>query len=226
MSRNDFESVVLPHRAALLGHALSLTRNSDEAEDLVQETTLRALRGFATFRDDGPVRAWLLAILRNLFRSDYRARARAPRAVSLDAIEQNGRQAAALLVAPVRHRGRASENNGGRPLLLAGGTAGACGALVLPSVPGPERAVFSRLENEALNRAVAQLPPCYRDVLVLSDMGGLSYEEIGDRLGVPIGTVRSRLSRARGRVRRALFAWRPDTAASERRLPAPPRFST
>jgi len=169
---HDFEALVLPHRDALFGHALTLTRDRDEAEDLVQETTLRALRGFGTFRADGPVRAWLLAILRNLFINGYRARARAPRAISLDAIENP--------------------------------------APIAPADAGPERALFSKLENEALGRAVDALPPVYRDVLVLSDMGGLTYQEISDRLQLPIGTVRSRLSRARSRVRRALFAWRPD----------------
>ena len=167
-----FESLVLPHRDALYGHALALTRNPDEAEDLVQETTLRALRGWEGFRADGPVRAWLLTILRNLFINSYRTRARQPRHVSLDALENPD------------------------PLI--------------PSLPGPERMVFGRLENEALGRAVANLPSDYRDVLILSDMRGMSYQEISETLHVPIGTVRSRLSRARNRIRRALFAWRPD----------------
>ena len=190
MSRHNFEALVLPHRDVLLAHALSLTRDTDEAEDLVQETTLRALRSFATFRQDGPVRAWLLAILRNQFINGYRARARAPRPVSLEVLERGSGASGAVF-----------------------GTAGASEAAPAwaPAVPGPERAVFSRLENEALSRAVAALPPVYRDVLVLSDMGDLTYQEIGDRLGLPIGTVRSRLSRARSRVRRALFAWRPGT---------------
>lgn len=172
MSEQDFERMVLPHRDALLGHALALTHNADEAEDLVQETTLRALRGFSSFRADGPIRAWLLTILRNLFINSYRTRVRAPRQVSLDALENPDP--------------------------------------VLPLEPGPERRVFSKLENEALSRAVAALPPDYRAVLVLSDMRGLSYQQISKELDLPIGTVRSRLSRARNRVRRALFAWRPD----------------
>jgi RNA polymerase sigma-70 factor (ECF subfamily) len=187
MSQRDFEELVLPHRDALYGHALALTHNVDEAEDLVQETTLRALRGFESFRADGPVRAWLLTILRNLFINGYRTRVRTPRAVSLDALENPD------------------------PLV--------------PVEPGPERQVFSRLENEALSRAVANLPSDYQEVLILSDMRGLSYQEISEHLGVPIGTVRSRLSRARGRVRRALFAWRPDAQGTNKmqRLDTSPR---
>ena len=172
----------MPHRAALYGHALALTRNADEAEDLVQETTLRALRGFESFRADGPVRAWLLTILRNLFINSYRTRIRAPRSVSLDALENPDP--------------------------------------IIPSEPGPERQVFSRLENEALGLAVANLPTDYREVLILSDMRGMTYQEISDHLELPIGTVRSRLSRARNRVRRALFAWRPDVQGSSKMQPA------
>jgi RNA polymerase sigma-70 factor (ECF subfamily) len=181
---HNFELMVLPHREALYGHALALTHNADEAEDLVQETTLRALRGFESFRADGPVRAWLLTILRNLFINNYRSRVRSPRPVSLDALENPDP--------------------------------------IVPSLPGPERQVFSRLENEALSRAVAGLAPEYREVLVMSDMRGMSYQEISEKLNVPIGTVRSRLSRARNRVRRALFAWRPDAQGTSKMAAARP----
>lgn len=184
-SRNrekDFEKMVLPHRAALYGHALSLTNNNaDEAEDLVQETTLRALRGFDTFRADGPIRAWLLTILRNLFINGYRAKARAPRSVSLDALENPDP--------------------------------------ICPIEPGPERQVFARLENEALAQAVTRLPEEYRMVLILSDIRGMTYQEIGEELNIPVGTVRSRLSRARYRVRRSLFAWRPDAQGTTKMTP-------
>ncbi len=176
MNRRDFEGMVLPHREALYGRALALTQNADEAEDLVQETTLRALHGFESFRADGPVRAWLLAILRNLFINTYRSAKRAPRQISLDALCHPDP--------------------------------------VTPAEPGPERAVFSKLENEALARAVDALPTGYREVLVRSDIAGMSYQAISAELDLPIGTVRSRLSRARRRLRRALFAWRPDAAGA------------
>ena len=172
MSKRDFEQAVVVHRDALYGQALALTRNVDEAEDLVQETTLRALRGFESFRADGPVRAWMLTILRNLFINGYRARARAPRSLSLDALENPDP--------------------------------------VMPTFAGPERQVFAHLENEALLQAVTHLPEEYRVVLILSDLNGLAYQEISERLNLPIGTVRSRLSRARSRVRRSLYTWRPD----------------
>ena len=184
MQYQDFESLVLPHRDAMYGQALALTHNIDEAEDLVQEATLRALRGFASFRADGPVRAWLLTILRNQFINTYRARIRAPRQVSLDALENPDP--------------------------------------VTPTYPGPERAVLSKLENEALSRALTALPKEYREVVVMADMKGLTYQEISETLGLPLGTVRSRLSRARGRIRRALFAWRPDAQRTSSPRPAAP----
>jgi len=151
-TERNFERMVLPYRDMLYGHALALTRNSDEAEDLVQETTLRALRGFESLRSEGPLRAWLLTILRNLFINNYRAKTRAPQSVSLDALENPDP--------------------------------------VVPIEPSPERQVFTRMESEAVNRAVANLPEEYRDVLVMSDMRGLSYQEISVAMDLPIGTVR------------------------------------
>ncbi|MBC8143061.1 MAG: sigma-70 family RNA polymerase sigma factor [Armatimonadetes bacterium] len=182
-TQSNFERLVLPHRDMLYGQALSLTRNADEAEDLVQETTLRALRGFETLRSEGPLKSWLLTILRNLFINSYRAKRRAPVGVSLDALENPD------------------------PFV--------------PTEASPERGVVSRMESEAVNRAVANLPDDYREVLEMSDMRGLSYQEISETMELPIGTVRSRLSRARSRVRRALFAWRPEAQGSSK-MASPP----
>jgi RNA polymerase sigma-70 factor (ECF subfamily) len=185
MTDENFEQMVLPHRLALYHFALTYTHQAEEAEDLVQETLLRALRGFSAFRAEGEIRAWLTAILRNQFLSAYRSRSRAGRPLSLETL--TGTEAP------------------------------------LSPEPGPERRALSTLEHGALKQAVAALPPRYRSVLVLSDVAGLSYQEIGDRLNLPPGTVRSRLFVARDRVRRAHFAWRPD---SQKRTPlfksAPP----
>ncbi|MEI6431417.1 MAG: sigma-70 family RNA polymerase sigma factor, partial [bacterium] len=119
-----------------------------------------------------------------LFINGYRSKSRAPRAVSLDALEHPDP--------------------------------------ITPRDPGPERQVFARMENEALNLAVDKLPDDYREVLVMSDVRGMTYQEISAELELPIGTVRSRLSRARNRVRRSLYAWRPDAQGSSkmRRVPA------
>jgi RNA polymerase sigma-70 factor, ECF subfamily len=172
MSDKEFDALILPHRDVLFRHAMALTHNSDEAEDLVQETVLRALKCFVSYRAEGSIRSWLLTILRNMFINSYRTKQRGPRPLFLDAIEN-----------PDPY---------------------------LPALPGPERLIFVQMENEALQRAVAALPDEYREVLELSDMQGCSYQEISEQLSVPIGTVRSRLSRARNRVRRSLYVWRPE----------------
>ena len=177
-TQTNFERLVLPHREMLYAHALSLTRNADEAEDLVQETNLRALRGFENLRSEGPLKSWLITILRNLFINSYRAKRRAPVKVSLDAMENPD--------------------------------------AFVATEASPERGVVDKMETEAVSRAVANLPDDYRSVLEMSDMRGLTYQEISETMALPIGTVRSRLSRARSRVRRALFAWRPDAQGSSK----------
>lgn len=185
----NFERQVLPHRSSLYQYALAFTHQADAAEDLVQDTLLRALRAFSSYRAEGEIQSWLFAILRNQFISRYRSDLRGARPVSLEALQNP--------------------------------------ETVLSREPGPERRVLAALENEALRRAVAELPPRCRAVLVLSDMGGFTYQEIADELGVPIGTVRSRLSSARDRVRRALAAWRPPSPNTKGIFaPAPPGNST
>jgi RNA polymerase sigma-70 factor (ECF subfamily) len=171
MTERTFERLVLPHRNTLYHYALAFTHQADEAEDLVQETMLRALRSFSSFRADGEIRAWLFAILRNYFISVYRSQNAAAVQLSLDTLPNP--------------------------------------EIALSQEPGPERRVLSSMEHEAVLQAVAALSPGSRDVLMLSDMCGLSYQEVGDKLGLPLNTVRSRLFYARDRVRRALFSWRP-----------------
>ncbi|RYZ86803.1 MAG: sigma-70 family RNA polymerase sigma factor, partial [Proteobacteria bacterium] len=82
-----FERVILPHEQSLYGPAMALTRSAADAEDLVQETLLRAFDRFETFRQDGSPRAWLHTIMRNLFYNSYRKKSREPKQVSLDVFE-------------------------------------------------------------------------------------------------------------------------------------------
>lgn len=168
--QSQFEILILPHADSLYGPAYQLTRSASDAEDLVQDTMLRAYDRFGSFRADGSPRAWLHTIMRNLFINTYRKRTREPHQISFDALEEPG--------------------------------------TLRPTIASPERVVLSRMEGAALLRAVSGLPDEYRAVVVLADVEGLSYQEIADRLRIPVGTVRSRLSRGRKRVQRALFAWR------------------
>lgn len=201
-----FEQVILPHEASLYGAAMALTRSSSDAEDLVQETMLRAFDRFDTFRSDGSPRAWLHTIMRNLFFNAYRKKSREPKQVSLDQFDPAASGSASGGVAVALEAPGAQQ----------------------PSVASPERIVLSQMEGAAVLDAVRHLPSEYRQVVALADIQGLPYQEIADQLHIPVGTVRSRLSRGRERVRRAVFAWRPsgettsDSETTRRSLTALP----
>ena len=162
-----FEATVLPHLDAAYTLARYLTRNAHDAEDVVQDACLRALKYFEGFRGEGDTsaRAWLLAIVRNTAYTWQRRRRVDGLTTEFD--ETAHSQAAA------DHR---------------------------PVEVGQEDA------KETLDRALDRLPPEFREVIVLRELEGLSYKEIGDVAGVPVGTVMSRLSRARARLQEVLRA--------------------
>ena len=161
-----FEAVVLPHLDAAYTLARYLTRNGPDAEDVVQEACLRALRYFEGFRgEEGQsARAWLLAIVRNTA-STWRRRGRA--------------EALTTEFDEAQHSDAIADEH-------------------------PEAALVRRATTESLGRALDQLPAEFREVIVLRELQGLSYKEISDVAGVPVGTVMSRLSRARARLQQAL----------------------
>jgi len=151
-----------------------LTQNRDEAEDLVQETYVKGLRGFASFRMGTNFRAWMYRILRNTFLT---SRTGLRITVPLD-----------------------SESEG--PELA-----------VDPETP--ETLAIDRSNSAALQRALDDLPVHFREILLLCEVEELSYQEIAETLSVPIGTVMSRLSRARKALReRVNFEMRPHTTAA------------
>jgi RNA polymerase sigma-70 factor (ECF subfamily) len=163
-----FEAIVLPHLDAAYTLARYLTRNDHDAQDVVQDAYLRALKYFDGFRgtDGGDGRAWLLAIVRNTAFT-WRRRHR----LEANATEFDERF----------HSDSVAEVH-------------------------PEAAVLGAAARESLHQALDRLPPEFREVIVLRELQGLSYKEIGEVTGVPVGTVMSRLSRARGRLQRALYA--------------------
>lgn len=167
-----FESLILPHRNALIARARRLTRgNGAEAEDLVQETLVRAFQCLDRLAHEAVVRGWLFTILQNLFTNRYR------RYLSREqTMEVNGLYEAKIAEEDLH-------------------------------AMTPERVVLRRLEHRATVQALQALPESYREPVILSDIEGLTYQEIADQLSLPIGTVRSRISRARGRLRRSLQAW-------------------
>ncbi|HUA34747.1 MAG TPA: sigma-70 family RNA polymerase sigma factor [Candidatus Binataceae bacterium] len=169
--RGRFEQEALPHLDALYTMAVRLSRNPDDANDLVQETILRAYRFFDQFENGTNCRAWLLTILFNNFRNGYRRATREQPAASTEDFDR--RVEAESLHGDVP--------NGDPQVML--------------SAVGMDREVEAALDA---------LPPEFREVLLLVDVQELSYQEISKVLNIPIGTVKSRVSRGRAILREAL----------------------
>jgi len=164
-----YEDTVLPHLAFLRARALGMTRNKEEAEDLVQETLLKALRYYHQYRPGTNARAWLARILKNTVISAWRSRGGSSQRVMTTLDDA--------------------------PDLTAKDT---------PSDPvDPFHALRLREQGAAVETVFQGVPERYRDTLRLH-FSGLSYREIAERLGVPLGTVMSRLHRARRHAMRLL----------------------
>jgi RNA polymerase sigma-70 factor, ECF subfamily len=157
-----FETAVLPHLDAAYTLARYLTRNEHDAEDVVQDACLRALKYFESLHGDA--RAWLLAIVRNTAYT-WRRRHKG------DALDTEFDE--------TEHSQAVADDN-------------------------PEEALLQGAAKETLGRALDRLAPEFREVIVLRELEGLSYKEISEVAGVPVGTVMSRLSRARARLQEAL----------------------
>jgi RNA polymerase sigma-70 factor (ECF subfamily) len=161
----SFEELAMPLFARLYSLACWLTHDRSAAEDLVQETFMKALKGFASFRQGTNFRAWIYRIQRNAFltsQSGLRA------TVSLDAEDD----------APPE-----------------------------PSTEEtPESVLLARLDSQSIQAALRELPVKFREVILLCDLEEMSYQEISLAIGIPIGTVMSRLSRARKAMRTLLAA--------------------
>jgi RNA polymerase sigma-70 factor (ECF subfamily) len=160
--RQRFEQDTLPHLNSSYNLARHLTLNDHDAEDIVQEAYLRALRSYHRFRG-GDARPWLLKIVRNTF---YTWLLETPERQFTDFDDQ----------------------------ILSGD----------PYFANPEEVVFRNANGALLRRALEAIPTHCREVLILRELEGLSYKEISTVVGVPEGTVMSRLSRARAQLRRAL----------------------
>lgn len=167
---------MLPHIDTLYRTALSMTRSRSSAEDLVQDTYVRAFQYFDHFEEGTNSRAWLFRILTNLYINAYRKKNREPEQLSYDQSEDFYLHSR---LADAYQKGADS----------------------------PEEIVTQKLEAEAIREAIDKLPEEYREAVVLADLNQLSYQEIADMLQIPIGTVRSRLSRGRRLVQRSLWAY-------------------
>ena len=173
--RAAFQAEILQHLDAVYRYAYALTRDRSEAEDLVQDTFLQALRHWDQFRPGTNARAWLFTICRNLFLRQRERRAR-----------EEPTEAAAL-----------------------DGIAAAAQAFATP--PDAGRALFDAPElGDVIRRELDKLPAEYREVVELSDLQDQSYADIAQVLGVPLGTVKSRLFRGRRLLQQALVDYARD----------------
>jgi RNA polymerase sigma-70 factor (ECF subfamily) len=159
----NFEEAVLPHLDAAYNLARWLTRNAQDAEDVVQEAYLRACRFFDGYQG-GNMRSWLLTIVRN---------------TSYTWLQQNRAQQPTTPFDEELHTDVTESQS-------------------------PETLLLKNADRQLLTQGLEVLPPVFREVLVLMELEGLSYKEIADVLGVPIGTVMSRLARARHRLRESV----------------------
>ena len=162
MSDPEFERLALEHLDALYNLAMYLTRKPVEAEDLVQETYLRAFRFSNRFEPGTHLKAWLFQILRNLFLTFYRHREREPAIIDPD------------------------HPDGGE----------------IPAFQNAATLDATSMESQVdLERALVQLPEEFRTIVLLAEVEGLALEDVAQVMGCPVGTVKSRLFRAKERLR-------------------------
>jgi RNA polymerase sigma-70 factor (ECF subfamily) len=164
---DSFEELATPLFDQLYNFAHWLTQNRDEAEDLVQETYVKALKGFSSFQLGTNFRAWIYRILRNTFLTSRKGR-KVTMTVPLDLDEEEESPEPAI------------------------------------ERDTPETLLLARSSHELMQKALDELPVHFREILLLCEVEEMSYQEISETLSVPIGTVMSRLSRARQTLRNQL----------------------
>lgn len=174
-----FETEAVPHLPALKSFALKLTNDPEEADDLVQDTMLKAFRFFDQFERGTNSKAWLFQIMKNSFINNYRKNSKEPDKIDYDDVQNFYENIQSDEVKTVHF----------------------------------ETDAFHDILDDEIANALSALPDDFRTVVFLSDIEGYSYEEIADFIDVPLGTVRSRLHRARKMLYALLY-----TYAQERKL--------
>lgn len=172
--RSTFADEAMQYAPQLLSTAMRMTRNRSDAEDLVQETMLKAYRSFGSYEDGTNLRAWLFRILTNTFINTYNAKKVRPQENDLAELES---------LYLYRHVGQMSDK-------LKGQSA--------------EDEVFDLFTDDEVKNALEELPEAYLLPVLLADIQEFSYQEIADMLNVPIGTVMSRLHRGRKALQKSL----------------------
>ncbi len=170
-----FAAAAMPFMDQLYSHALRMTRNPADAEDLVQETYLKGYRAYESFEEGTNLRAWLFRILTNSYINTYRKKQRRPGESDLGDVEE---------LYLYRRLGGAETSTLGR---------------------SAEDELLDRLTEAEVKQAIEDLPEQYRHAVLLADVEGFAYKEIAEILDVPIGTVMSRLHRGRKRLQEQLY---------------------
>jgi RNA polymerase sigma-70 factor, ECF subfamily len=171
-AEQDFRERALQHLDGLYGYAMTLARKQAEAEDLVQETYLRALQAFERLRPDSNLKSWLFTNLRNIRLNQVRGGVSKPPVMAMDGPADCPRQF--------------EDKSAKDPLFL----------------------YMNKAKQADVQKAIEALPAVYREVIVLREFEELSYDEIAQVLDCPPGTVMSRLSRAREKLKEMLQDWR------------------
>ncbi len=175
--QNEFYKAAFPYMDEMYAAALRMTRNPQAAQDLSSEVFAKAWRSIHQFEWGTNMRAWLYRILTNTYINDYRKRTRQGKPVDLDQYETTDEF--------YFYNKLAKE--------------------AVDEKQDPAQAVLSKFAEEDIVRAMDSLPDGYREAVILSDLQGLSYEDIARDLDIPLGTVRSRLNRGRRQLQKALW---------------------
>ncbi len=166
LDRREFEALALEHIDALYRGALRMSGKPEDAEDLVQDVYVRAIRFYQQFQPGTNIRAWLFKILKNTYINRFRRNARMPTHLDL---EESEFQRSEMENFRVGHS----------------------------SIEGPEAEFFNRQTAAAIKQALDEIPEKFQRIVILSDIEGFSYKEIAEIEECPLGTVMSRLYRAR-----------------------------
>ena len=173
--RSTFPEEAMQYTPQLFSTALRMTRNRSDAEDLVQETFLKAWRAFDSYTEGTNLRAWLFRIMTNTYINKYNAAQRRPTETELDDVEELFLFRRAGAIDPNRMNASAEDQ------------------------------MMELFTDDEVKNAIEELPDAYRMPLLLSDVDGFSYKEIAEMLDIPIGTVMSRLHRGRKSMQKRLY---------------------
>ncbi len=178
--KKEFSKIVLVHLGALNRFAYTLCKSRYEADDLVSETFLKAFENFNRIKDESKIKQWLFRILNNHFISNYRSQKKFVELENRGDEKRDDEVEGFSLFEAIAKSNFVEEGN-------------------------PEKNFISHLTREQIDKAINTLPEEFRDALILCDIEGFSYAEISKIINVPIGTVRSRISRARNNLQQKLW---------------------